>query len=197
MAAPAKVNLVVYQGSTFNEVLRWESSRKVYKAITAITQAAPVIITSAGHGIPEGWRIRVTNVGGMKEINSAADAYYTCTVDTVNTIEINNINSLGFTAYTTGGVIEFNEPVDLAGFTARMQIRSKITDTEFLLELTSENSGITINNTDKTISITISAANAAALTWTSGVYSLELISSTGVVSTLMTGTVTVKQEVTR
>ena len=91
MAAPAKINFKLYQGSTFNEVLRWESSTKVYKPITSITQAAPVVVTATAHGVPTGWRIKITNAGGMKEINSS-ETYHIATKLTDNTLELNAIN---------------------------------------------------------------------------------------------------------
>ena len=197
MSAPAKLNLTIYQGSTFSEVLRWESPTKVYKTITGITQAAPAIITSTAHGIPDGWRVKVTNVIGMTQINST-DTYRKATLLSSSTIELNEINAVGYTAYTSGGVLEYNAPIDLTGYTARMQIRAKLEDAVALFELTTEdlNNGIVINNTNKTISLNISATNTAAFTWLTGVYSLELISGT-TVSTLITGNVTVKKEVTR
>lgn len=197
MATPAKVNFVVYQGSTFNEVLRWESSKKVYKPITNITNAAPAIVSAIAHGVPDAWRVRLTNVGGMKEINTATDTYLTAVVKTADVIEINTINSLAYSPYTTGGIVEYNDPMDLSGYTARMQIRNKLSDTSFLLELTTENGRIILNNTLKTITLYVSATDTAAITWTSGIYSLELVSSTGIVTTLMNGNVLVKQEVTR
>ena len=197
MSAPAKLNLTIYQGSTFSEILRWESPTKVYKTITGITQAAPAIITSTAHGIPDGWRVKVTNVIGMTQINST-DTYRKATLLSSSTIELNEINAVGYTAYTSGGVLEYNAPIDLTGYTARMQIRAKLEDAVALFELTTEdlNNGIVINNTNKTISLNISATNTAAFTWLTGVYSLELISGT-TVSTLITGNVTVKKEVTR
>jgi len=197
MATPAKVNLVIYQGSTFSEILRWESSRKVYKPITGITNAAPVIITAPLHDVPDGWRVRFTNVLGMKEINSAVDTYSTAVLKTENTIEINAINSIAYTPYASGGILEYNEPINLAGYTARMQIRNKLGDTTYLLDMNTENGRIILNNSIKTIELKITAIDTAAITWTTGVYSLELVSAAGVVSTLMNGTVTVKQEVTR
>ena len=197
MATPAKVNLVIYQGSTFSEILRWESSRQVYKPITGITNAAPVIITAPLHSVPDGWRVRFTNVLGMKEINSAADTYSTAVLKTENTIEINATNSIAYTPYASGGILEYNEPIDLSGYTARMQIRNKLSDTTYLLDMTTENGRIILNNSVKTIELKITATDTTAITWTSGVYSLELVSAGGVVSTLMNGTVTVKQEVTR
>lgn len=196
MAAPAKLNLTIYQGSTFSEVFRWESPIKVYKTITNITQAAPAVITSTSHGVPNGWRVKVTNVVGMKEINST-DTYRKATVLTTNTIELNDINAVGYTAYTSGGILEYNSPIDLSGYTARMQIRAKLEDTTTLLELTTANNRIALDNTNKTITLTVSATDTALITWTSGVYSLELVSAGGVVSTLISGNVTVKKEVTR
>lgn len=196
MAAPAKLNLTIYQGSTFSEVLRWESPTKVYKPITGITQAAPAILTVASHGAPNGWRVKVTNVVGMTQINSS-DTYRKATVLNANSIELNEVNAVGYTAYTSGGVLEYNLPIDLTGYSARMQIRGKLEDATHLLELTTGLDGrIVINNTDKTITLTIDATTTAGITWTTGVYSLELIVG-NVVTTLLTGCVTVKKEVTR
>jgi hypothetical protein len=196
-APPVKLNLKVYQGSTFTEVLRWESSTKVYKPITAITKTAPVVITATAHNCPAGWRARVTNVAGMKEINSLSDNYYLVTDTTTNTVTINSVNAVGFNEYTSGGILEYNEPVNLAGYTARMQLRAKLADTIVIKELTTQNSGIVINNTEKTITIVISASDTAAFTFSTAVYSLELISSGGEVSQMLTGTLTLVKEVTR
>lgn len=196
MSAPAKLNLTIYQGSTFSEVLRWESPTKVYKPITGITQAAPAILTVASHAVPNGWRVKVTNVVGMKEINSS-DTYRKATVIGANSIELNEVNAVGYTAYTSGGILEYNLPIDMVGYTARMQIRAKLEDPTVLLELTTGvDARILINNTDKTITLTISAADTTALTWVTGVYSLELITGS-TVTTLLTGNITVKKEITR
>ena len=153
MVAPTKINFKIYQGSTFKEVLRWESATKAYALITGITKSAPVVITSVGHGIPVGWRTKITNVLGMKEINSA-ETYHTVTGATSDSVTINTINALGYTDYTSGGVLEYNVPVNLTGYTARMQLRLKLEDPEVLYEMTTENSGIIINNIDKTITLT-------------------------------------------
>ena len=146
MTTPTKLNLKIYQGSTFKTVLRWESATVAYAPITSIPPAAPTVLTSVGHGIPAGWRAKIVNVGGMKEINNATD-YITIDSISSNTVTINSINSLGYTAYTSGGVLVYNVPQNLAAVTARMQIRSKISDTTFIDELTTENGKILIDNT--------------------------------------------------
>jgi hypothetical protein len=196
MSSPVKLNFKVYQGATFNEVLRWESSKKIYKPITNITQAAPCVVTSTAHGVPDGWRVKITNVGGMTEINSIEN-YIQATKLTADTIELNSVNAVAYKAYTTGGILEYNEPVSLAGYTARMHIREKLDSTTTLDELTTENGGIVIDATNSRIVIYISAVDTALFTFTSAVYSLELVSSPTEVIPLANGTLTLVKEVTR
>ena len=193
---PAKINFKLYQGSTFLENLRWESSTKVYKPITAISKSAPCVITSTAHGVPNGWRVRVTNVTGMTELNSS-DIYHQALASTANTIELNAVNSLGYKEYISGGVVEYNQPVDLAGFTARMQLREKLDSATVIVELTTENGGIVVDNTTKVISLQIPAAATALYTFNSAVYSLEMVSGGGQVTPFASGTITLVKEVTR
>ena len=196
MSAPAKLNFKVYQGSTFSEVLRWESGRKLYKSITAITQAAPCVVTAPSHAVPDGWRVKVTNVGGMTDINSTEN-YIIATPLTIDTIELNSVNSLGYKAYTTGGVVEYNEPVSLTGYTARMQLRTKVESTEVIDELTTENGGIIIDTANYNITLNISAADTALYSFANpAVYSLEMISGSTVIP-YSNGTITLVKEVTR
>ena len=195
MAAPVKLNFKMYQGSTFKEVLRRETSTKVYKAITGITKAAPMVVTAVAHGMPVGWRTKITNVVGMTEINSA-DTYHTVTEVTTDTVTINAVNSLGYKDYISGGVLEYNESYDLTGVTARMQLRGKITDAEVILELTTENGGIVIDTALKTITIVVAATATAALSFSTAVYSMELVDGTEVIP-FITGNITLEKEVTR
>ena len=197
MQAPTKLNFKMYQGSTFNEVIHWESSTIVYKPITGITQAAPCVITAVGHGMPSGWRFQITNVGGMIDLNSA-DNYQIASSVTTDTITMNAVNSISYKAYTSGGVVSYNSPVDLTGYTARMQIRAKITDTVPIDEYTTVNGKLQIDTAvSKSIIILVDATTTAGYTFSSGVYSLEMISPTGVVTQLISGTITLIKEVTR
>lgn len=195
MTSPVKLNFKIYQGSTFKEVLRWESSTKAYAPITAITKAAPIVLTSVNHNIPVGWRVKITNVLGMKEINSS-DTYQTVTSADTNTITLNDINSLAYTDYISGGVLEYNVPTSLIGITARMQIREKLDSVTTIDELTTENGKIVINDTLKTITILVSAIATALYTFSSAVYSMELIDGTEV-TPFIYGTITLSKEITR
>lgn len=194
MASPTKINFKVYQGSTFQETLRWESATKVYAPITMISKTAPMVVTATNHGVPQGWRVKITGALGMKEANISDPVIATSV--TTDTITFNSINALNYTTYTGGGVLEYNQPVDLAGFTARMQIRQKLEDSTVIKELTTENGGITINNTTKTISLNISATDTAAFSFQTAVYSLELVNG-AIVTPFANGSMTLVKEVTR
>jgi type V secretory pathway adhesin AidA len=131
----------------------------------------------------------------MKEINSA-ETYHTVTANTADSVTINAVNSLAYTDYVSGGVLEYNEPCDLTGITARMQIREKITSATTLIELTTENGKIVIDNTFKTITLVLSATDTSAFTFSSAVYSLELINGTEVTPFIF-GSISLTSEITR
>ena len=198
---PAKINYKVYQGSTFKEVFRWESETKTYLKIQTIDKSAPCVVTTqTSPQLPVGWRFWVRGAGGMKEINTATDdAYYIATnVNQVaKTIEINQVNSLGFTTYTTGGVVEYNNPIDLLSYSARMQIRPSLDSTEVIYSGTTDNGSIVLDNVYKTITITVPATSTTNFTFTTAVYSMELYDNTGVVIPFLTGNMTLVPEVTR
>ena len=84
----------------------------------------------------------------------------------------------------------------LANHTARMQVRRTVESTTPMISLTTENGRIAINSAAGLITLSISAADTAALT-SSGVYDLEIISSSGLVSRVIQGTFTLSLEVTR
>jgi hypothetical protein len=194
MAAPAKVNFKIYQGSTFRETFRWESALKTYLPITGITKAAPAVVSCTGTLPPVGWRARLTGVLGMKEINS--DEYRVVTDTGSGTVTFNSINASGYNTYTSGGILEYNTPIDLANYTGRLQIRPSVTSSTTILELTSQNGGIVIDNVLKTITVLMTAQQTQALSFSAAVYSLELVVGTEV-TTFSSGNVSLVQEVTR
>lgn len=88
-------------------------------------------------------------------------------------------------------------PVDLTGCTARMQVRSQVDSPDVLLELTTANGRIEIDALAGTLTLKLSAAETAALTWRNAVYDLEVVHPGGQVRRLAEGQVKVKPEVTR
>jgi hypothetical protein len=89
-----------------------------------------------------------------------------------------------------------NTPVDLTGYTARMQIRYKVSSS-VALSLTTENGRITLGGTNGTITLSISASDMEDLPSGPYTYDLELETDGGEVSRLLMGAFVVRSEVTR
>lgn len=89
-----------------------------------------------------------------------------------------------------------DEPVDLTTYTARMQVREKYTSTQKILDLTTENGGITLGDDEGTIQIDINADTTSDIVAKDYVYDIELISSS-TVTRLLEGRFIVTPEVTR
>lgn len=75
------------------------------KNITGITQANPGVVTSASHGYSNGDIVYIDSVGGMTELNGRN---YIIAGATTNTFTLQDlfgadIDTTGFTAYTSGG----------------------------------------------------------------------------------------------
>jgi hypothetical protein len=141
----------------------------------------------------------------MTELNAEANAvkdgdYKPITVVDVDHIEINEINAAGFKAYLSGGYVQFNSPVDLAGYVARMQIKDKVGGAVLASSLVGDAPlnivTLTVDNVAKTILLAISATATAAIAWKKGFYEIEMVSPTGVVTAILSGVVNVTKEVT-
>ena len=85
-------------------------------------------------------------------------------------------------------------PVDLTGYGARMQVRRRITSTDALLDLNTEDGGIELGGEDGTITISISASQTAEVA-RSGVYDLELVNG-ATVTKILRGQFILQPEVT-
>jgi len=87
--------------------------------------------------------------------------------------------------------------VNLTGYTARMQVRSTLESATTVVELTTANGRIALGGAAGTITLTISATDTAGLTSGRGVYDLELVSGSGIVTRLLQGVATISRNVTR
>ena len=182
------MTITIRKGKTFSRILRPTAPPYIYKAITAITKAGPASITATGHGLVTGQYVAVVSVKGMTQINANTDAkgmprlnqYHKVTVVDANTVTINDINSAEYSTYTSGGYLQFLTPVDMTSCTARAKIKDRIGGTE-LVSLTTENGGIALDDTNHTITETMTATATAALTWKTGVMDLELVTAGGLV----------------
>lgn len=90
-------------------------------------------------------------------------------------------------------------PVNLTGWTARMEIRPKASSGTLLARAHSTLSvdGTITVSALGVVRVEFTAAVSSAWRWTTGVYDLELVSPDDEVTRLVEGTVTVRPEVTR
>lgn len=88
------------------------------------------------------------------------------------------------------------KPIQLNGYTARMQVRPSITSDTVILELTTENGRISLGATTGIITLSATSGVMAAIPEDRYVYDLELISPSGYVYKLLYGNFVVKSEVT-
>jgi hypothetical protein len=87
-------------------------------------------------------------------------------------------------------------PINLTGYTARLQIREKVESTSTLYSGTTDDD-ITIIGASGLVVLTIPAVTTTAFTFKKAVFDLEIESAGGVVTRLVKGTVLLDREVTR
>jgi len=93
--------------------------------------------------------------------------------------------------------VDPQDPIDLTGSTARMQIRENQESDEILHELTTENGGITLGGVTGEIYLFVSDTDSTAWEWNSGVYGLEIQFPNTDVRRLCRGTIKAFDETTR
>jgi hypothetical protein len=90
-------------------------------------------------------------------------------------------------------------PINLTGYSARMQIREKVDSTTTLYSAlsTGVSPAIVITAGSGLVVLTIPATTTAAFTFKKAVFDLEIQSTAGVVTRLVKGTILLDKEVTR
>lgn len=189
----AALDITIEQGATWPFTFTWRNTPTLSRSISAITKANPGRVTAQGHTFATGDTVYLSALKGMAQANNKA---YTITVTDADNFTL-GVNTSAYNAYVSGGKADNGTPFDLTGYTARMQVRATIAAASALIDLTSPSGGIVLGGTAGTIAITITAAQTAALTISSGFYDLELIDAGGAVRRLLSGVVTVSKEVTR
>lgn len=178
--------------------------RKVITGISVATGAPR--ITVAGHGIIDGWRVAITGVKGMTELNADDPSrlrggdYYEATVIDADTIELNEVNGADFKAWTSGGFVQWNTPVNLAGFTGVLRVEDRHGGTLLASNLVADDPldilELLIDTALHTITLVFQSAATTALSGKSGVYEVEMVSgdATPVITQLLRGKISVGKE---
>ena len=88
-------------------------------------------------------------------------------------------------------------PINLTGYTSRMQFRRSAASADALYTASTTNGDITLGGSAGTIAIAIDATDTAAFDFGCAAYDLEVESAGGIVYRLLEGGVEVSLEVTR
>ncbi len=127
-------------GSAFTT---WTSGGQIFKAtagtpiiITAATQASPVEITSAAHGLSDGDWIKIIGVAGMTDLNGSffivddvTTNTFTLDVSSTTESEVVDVDGTGFSAFTYGGrVYEAIEMIQIDTRASAVVVYQKPTD---------------------------------------------------------------------
>lgn len=193
MSCGTERNFCVGAGETFHPVIRWGTGVLVSKPITGITQATPAVVTAIGHAVPDGWQVAIASAKGMTQINAArfppqGSDWVRATLLTADTVSLKDIDAADFSTYTSGGFLVYSTPVSLSGATAALTIWDNPSKTGTPLVTLTDVSGITLNDTAKTISPVLATAG---LTWDTGYYDLMMTDSGGTKTRVLTGVITI------
>lgn len=185
MALRYEINLK--PGVTFTLGMRCaKPDEVVYAAISSISQAAPATITTISpHGLLTGWPVWVESVKGMVEINNPRPSQcgnndvcppYIATVTGASGVLLNAVNSVGFGAYRSGGVLAWQKPRDIIGYIASFQV---IDETgAVLLEVDSQtlnvNGSLTVDPATSTVALRVDTSAQALLTGAEMAYQIVL-----------------------
>lgn len=88
-------------------------------------------------------------------------------------------------------------PINLTGYSGRMQLRPTVMAEVVFTELSTENGKMTFDHPNGRISLTLSAEETAQIKSKNAVYDLEIFNAEGEVRRLMEGKVLIHREVTR
>lgn len=187
-------DIVIKQGATFKRTYRWVMPPVVYKPAT-ITATIPLTVEATGHGMPAAWPAKLLGPEGTTDEDTCGEMATALDADTVE------FNSVVDSSYQVGDTVTlaYMTPVTLTGFSAEMQIRSSARATTPLLTISSDGvtPGIVMDNATGTITVTITSAQTAALSFSNAVFQIEMTSLVGEVTRLDDGACTLSREVVR
>lgn len=89
------------------------------------------------------------------------------------------------------------DPIILTSYTAKMQLRTTADSDTVVLELSTENGGISLDELNGIITLFVSADDMAAVSPGSYKYDLEMTSGGGIVQKILKGKIKILAEVTR
>lgn len=147
----------IRKGSSTEFVFWWQNPKFIYKPISGVSQSAPVQLSCTGHGMNDGQYFCVTGVkGGGQQLNGNPEKiadYHKATLVDADTVEINGVNSADWSAYVSGGHIQYREPLNLTGCTAFGQLRETVDAVFPIMEFSTVDGSIVIDELEGKVTI--------------------------------------------
>lgn len=156
--------------------------------ITNITSNGTTVTFTAVNGFTNG---QVVSIDGV------LPPQYNLQNATINSVSASQFTVLnGATGiYISGGIA--TSPVNVTGYTAKMQMRSLPQDATAVLTLTSAAGQITVSGTQGQFDVHATALQTGAIDEGTYYYDIEITSQAGIVTRLAQGQIVVTPEVTR
>lgn len=202
-------DLEIIQGKTFEAAFGWAQGKFVWRAISGVSQGAPLQLAVAGHDLKDGWPYWVSDLkepACLNNVRNGCDGRddelgepYLADVVDADTLAINHLNGARFKAYVSGGAIRYYAREDIAGYVAQMQVRRSPGAGEVLFEASSTGADpmIVVDSDSATFHLTIPADAFDDATLANGVYEIEITAPDGRRYQLARGEVCIMRDVVR
>jgi hypothetical protein len=201
MSAP-EIPITIQRGKTFEFGFLYAEDELLYLPITGMPSKAPVRLTVEGHGVPDGWPVRVTCVKAPAELNTPDDESQIAKLVDADTVELNALNAHCWKAFSGSGLLVLNKPMDLTGWHCRAQVRDRVGG-QLLFSWHSDpgearDGEAFVDVANSRVVLRVDPETAAGLAWKRGVYDVEALAPSGdVYPVVAISRVTVADEVTQ
>jgi hypothetical protein len=178
-----RFDLVHDQGTTFMQSFNWYGNGKTMHQIEDIQVGYPTHIKVEGHGLPSGSPTPVFLEGIEGEIeylNTHRTGLIEATRIDDDWFEV-PINTVGKEWDNNSGTLTYLNPTDLSGWTVSFRIQKKWHDPDPLHVASTDNGEVTVTTEDAAISIIIPASVMNTLSFSKGVWFLEVTNGSTVI----------------
>lgn len=179
------LKIEVRLGASADIPIRVETNSLTFAPIASIAKSAPArVVTTASHGIPDGWRASIVDAKGMTELNAdtVSDRDLTkVAVINATTLDLDGISSLNFRTHTANtGAVVFYAPKDLASYTsANMDVKKRVGG-DVVVNFSTTAGTLEIDTATNAVWLRLSDTDTVALSPRDYVFDIELTRPTGI-----------------
>lgn len=171
------------QGADWNCTVNWYGGGTFRAPIEELDPGYPTQIRVTSHLLPSSsdTPVIISGVQGVEMVNSKDTGVELCARVDDNYFTV-PVSSVGCEWVPGTGEITWYKPSDLTGYTARAKLRKSWSSSTVIHEYTTENGGIVLDTNDASIKLVNTAAETAAMNFTTAYVDVELIAPGGAVT---------------